>query len=280
MKNNTNISIIGAGAMAEALIKGWLHSKTVPPSQIVVTNQGNDARLARLKQLYHVQTTRQMDEFFSSKRTIVILACKPHNWFEAFAPFVPYLNENSIVVSVMAGVTTKAIEDAIYNDELPVIRTMPNTSASVCESMTAISFGRHVTDEVKREINELLLGVGDTAIVEEKQMDAMTALVGTGPAYIYYLMEAMELAAEKMGIESQLAKQLVSQTLRGASTKIQQTDKMSRELYKQVMSPGGTTEAGFKVLENRQVQDAMISCILRAWERSIELGNIYAKNVT
>lgn len=275
----TNICFIGAGAMAESLIQGWLRSKTVHPSQIIVTNQSNNERLAQLKAEYHVRTTRNIDAFFSVEPTILILACKPHNWLDAFTPFIPYLNKRTTILSVMAGVTTKSIEEAMKR-KLPVIRTITNTSASVCESMTAISFGRHVNDVTKKEINELLLGVGDTAIVNEEQMDAMTALVGTGPAYIYYLMEAMEIAAEKMGIDYPLAKQLVAQTLRGASTRIQQTDKHPAELYKQVMSPGGTTEAGFKVLEDRQVQDALISCILRAWERSVELGNSYAKNIT
>jgi len=103
-------------------------------------------------------------------------------------------------------------------------------------------------------------------------MDAMTALTGTGPAYIYYLMESMEKAAEKIGIDKYLARHLVSQTLLGAGLRVQKNELSPTMLYEQIMSPGGTTEAGFKVLQEQGLQETMIDCIYRAYERSKELG--------
>lgn len=268
----TKISFIGAGAMGESLIEGWLKDKNILPSQITVTNKSNDGRLVQLKDKYGIKVTRDGKELISSEPTILILACKPKDWLQALTPYFSHLNENTALVSVMAGVTLAAMEEAVAPLPIQAVRTMPNTSARVRESMTAISYGSFVKEDTKTDIETMFQDVGEIAVVPEEQMDAMTALVGTGPAYIYYLMEAMELAAVEMGIEYPLARNLVAQTLRGASTRIQQSERRPAELYKQVMSPGGTTEAGFRVLQNRDVQDAIVSCILRAWERSVELG--------
>ncbi|MDG5787711.1 pyrroline-5-carboxylate reductase [Evansella sp. AB-P1] len=267
------ISFIGAGAMAEALISGWLKNNHLTGEQITVTNRSNDRRLNELKEFYGIQTTRSEKELIKED-TFIILACKPKDWKSAIQPYLSSFTKNTPIISVMAGVSTDAIEKEVEKEKIPVIRTMPNTSASVGASMTTIAFGKEVSSEIAKKVEGLFQGVGETAVIAEHQMDAATALTGSGPAYIYYLMEAMEMAAENMGIEPALAKKLVSQTLLGASIRVQDSDQQPAQLYKQIMSPGGTTEAGFQVLEANNVQQSLISCILRAWERSFELGEL------
>ncbi|MBU9724060.1 MULTISPECIES: pyrroline-5-carboxylate reductase [Bacillaceae] len=266
------ISIIGAGNMAEALIVGWLKKGYLENSQITITNRSNNERLEDLQRVYNINTTRVSSDIVSSG-SIILLACKPKDWRSAIEPFKHLFNHKTPIVSVMAGVSTAVIEEELEHEDVPVIRIMPNTSATVGESMTPISYGKSVPYQYRDMIINLFQAVGETAEVPEDQMDAMTALVGTGPAYIYYLMESMEMAAIQMGIDPKLATTLVSQTLLGASQRVQQSDASPRDLYDQIMSPGGTTEAGFKVLTDNKVQESLVSCVLRAWERSKELGN-------
>lgn len=269
MKNN--VTIIGAGSMAEALIAGWVKKGKIPPQSIMVTNHSNDFRLQELKDSYGIQTTRDADHL-TAHGDIFLLACKPKDWRQALAPFQEKMPSGKLLVSVMAGVTTDDMAAFFPSANIPVIRTIPNTSAVVNASMTPFAIGKWVTPAQKDAVSSLFQLVGETAEVPEDTMDAMTALTGTGPAYIYYLMEAMELAAEKIGVEKTLARHLVSQTLLGAGLRVQDKEVPPAVLYQQIMSPGGTTEAGFKVLQEARLQETMIDCIERAYGRSKELG--------
>jgi len=266
---NTNVTIIGAGSMAEALITGWLRSEKIAPENIMITNHSNDQRLHELSMKHAVKTSRDSQSLLDHGQ-LFILACKPKDWKNALSPFqqdmcVP-------LISVMAGVTTSAMENFFPNSHVSIIRSIPNTSAVVNAAMTPFALGKWVTTEQKNLVQELFHLVGEAAEVPEEQMDAMTALTGTGPAYIYYLMESMEKAAEKIGIHKDLARHLVSQTLLGAGLRVQKNELSPTMLYEQIMSPGGTTEAGFKVLQEQGLQETMIECIYRAYERSKELG--------
>ncbi|MCR6110552.1 pyrroline-5-carboxylate reductase [Bacillus sp. A301a_S52] len=268
---NTMISILGAGSMAEALICGWVKSGQMAPQNILVTNRSNDQRLEELSTTYGVKTTRKIDELMTHGHMLLI-ACKPKDWKLALKPLQRHLTHDIPLVSVMAGITTEALEDFFSTLNVPVIRTIPNTSAVVNASMTPMALGKWVDEDHVSRVKDTFKLVGETAEVPEKTMDALTALTGTGPAYIYYLMEAMELAAVKIGIDQNLARHLVSQTLLGAGLRVQENDSSPAVLYQQIMSPGGTTEAGFNVLREQQMQDIIISCIEKAAERSKELG--------
>lgn len=266
------ITMIGAGSMAEAFIAGWVKDNHVSPSNIMVTNHSDDFKLEELKKKYGISTSRSIEKL-SQHGDVVFLACKPKDWKSALNPFRLTMKPKIPLVSVMAGVTIQSMEDYFADDHVPVIRSIPNTSAIVQASMTPYSIGKWVSRENKTFVADLLQLVGQIAEVPEEKIDAMTALTGTGPAYIYYLMESMEKAAEKIGIDPELARHLVSQTLLGASIRVQEKEFSPRSLYEQIMSPGGTTEAGFNVLKERGVQDAMVECIEKAYERSQELGN-------
>ncbi|MGJ9383333.1 pyrroline-5-carboxylate reductase [Salipaludibacillus sp. CF4.18] len=267
-----NITMIGAGSMAEALIGGWVKDSKVSPDSIMVTNYSNDFKLQELKKKYGISISRSVDKL-SEHADVVFLACKPKDWEKALDPFRFTMKQGTPLVSVMAGVTIQSMENFFGDHAIPVIRSIPNTSAIVQASMTPYSIGKWISLENKKAVTHLLQFVGQIAEVPEEKIDAMTALTGTGPAYIYYLMESMEKAAEKIGIDPELARHLVSQTLLGASIRVQENVFSPKSLYEQIMSPGGTTEAGFNVLKERGVQDAMVECIEKAYERSQELGN-------
>lgn len=272
--NNKKIAFIGAGSMAEAMISGILANNLLQPEQIYVTNRKNQERLRYLEETYHVET-------FSNHKTvlptmdIIIFAIKPKDIAETIEKIKADTTRNHIMISVLAGVSTTCISQLLEHNA-PVIRTMPNTSATVGASITAISSGSYATEKHLEIAETIFKAIGEVVIVEEEKLDAITGLSGSGPAYIYYLIEAMEQGASEIGLDEQLAKKLIAQVLIGAAERIKSTDLSSKTLYKQVMSPGGTTEAGFKVLENQHFQEAMVECIKQAAKRSTELGKLYS----
>lgn len=263
---------VGAGSMAEAMISGIGASELLPGEQIWVTNKQDASRLNTLEQRYGVKTTYDYDELFSDADAVV-LAMKPKDAAAAIEEIKFYLAEGMLVISVLAGVSIEAIETAA-GKSLAVARAMPNTSAAIGKSATALAVNEHVTGMQKMLVKELFNTVGLTAIVEECQLDAVTGLSGSGPAYIYYLVEAMEKSAAEIGLEKQTAKQLIIQTLLGAAEMLAKSDKGPAQLRFEVTSPGGTTEAGISVLEQQGVQSAVISCIKEATAQSKRLGHL------
>lgn len=274
MLQEKKIAFIGAGSMAEAMISGILAKKLLDPKQLYVTNRSNKDRLAFLKETYGVTTFIDHEDTLPLM-DIIIFAIKPKDIAETIEKIKISTTNSQIIISVLAGVSTTCISQLLEHNA-PVIRTMPNTSAAVGASITAISAGEFATNDHLALTKTLLQAVGEVVVVEEEKLDAITGLSGSGPAYIYYLIEAMEKGAHEIGLDEPLAKQLIAQVLIGAAERIKSTDLSTQTLYKQVMSPGGTTEAGFNVLENCQFQDAMVQCIKRAAKRSSELGKLYS----
>ncbi|KIY23849.1 MULTISPECIES: pyrroline-5-carboxylate reductase [Mesobacillus] len=269
---------VGAGSMAEAMISGIGASGLLPAEQIWVTNKQDTDRLKTLEQKYGIQATYDCDILFKDVDAVV-LAMKPKDASIAMEEIKHYLTEGMLVISVLAGVSINAIEIAAEKS-LAVVRAMPNTSAAVGKSATAIAVNSHVSKSQKTLVQELFNTVGQTTIVEEDQLDAVTGLSGSGPAYIYYLVEAMEKSAAEIGLEKQTAKQLIIQTLLGAAEMLTQSDKEPAQLRLEVTSPGGTTEAGINVLEQHGVQTAIVSCIKEATAQSKRLGHLLGNEMT
>lgn len=263
---------VGAGSMAEAMISGIGASGLLPGEQIWLTNKQDTHRLQTLEQRYRVQTTYNYEELFIDADAVV-LAMKPKDAASAIEEIKSYLTDGMLVISVLAGVSIAAIESAA-GASLAVARVMPNTSAAIGKSATALAVNENVTDAQKGLVKELFNTIGLTTIVEESQLDAVTGLSGSGPAYIYYLVEAMEQSAAEIGLEKQTAKQLIIQTLLGAAEMLTKSDKEPSQLRFEVTSPGGTTEAGISVLEQHGVQSAFISCIKEATAQSKKLGSL------
>ncbi|SDM13233.1 pyrroline-5-carboxylate reductase [Bacillus sp. OK048] len=264
------LAIIGAGSMAEALISGILENSLIDRKNIWVTNHSNVERLQKLQERYGVSTTYELNELLAGA-DMVILSMKPKDVATAIHDIRDYLTEQMLVVSVLAGVSMSTIE-TLAKLPIAIVRAMPNTSAAVGKSATAVAVNERVTPQQIELMKNLFGTVGLTTFVEEGQLDAVTGLSGSGPAYIYYLIEAMEKSAVEVGLDKEMASELIVQTLIGAAEMVKNSAKSSEQLRRDVTSPGGTTEAGVKVLEEHQVQQAFISCIKAATAQSKKMG--------
>lgn len=259
--------------MAEALISGIVENQIISSENIWVTNRQDQDKLTELHNRYGVQTTYDLEEFFQGA-DIVFLAMKPKDATDGISRIKEYLTKDMLVISVLAGVAIDSIE-RLAEKSLAVIRAMPNTSAAVGKSATALALNDQVSEEQKKLGRKIFDTVGLTAIVKEEQLDAVTGLSGSGPAYIYYLAEAMERSAADIGLEKDVAKGLIVQTLLGAAEMLSKSPKEPQQLRKEVTSPGGTTEAGIKVLDSYGVQNAFVDCIKEATEQSKRLGKAF-----
>lgn len=265
-----NISFLGAGSIAEAIIGGLLHANVVKGEQITVSNRSNETRLQELHNKYGVKGTHNKKELLTNTN-ILFLAMKPKDVAEALTPFKEDIHNNLLIISLLAGVSTHSIRNLLQKD-VPIIRAMPNTSAAILKSATAISSSKHATKEHIQTAIALFETIGLVSVVEEEEMHAVTALSGSGPAYIYYVVEAMEEAAKKIGLKEDVAKSLILQTMIGAAEMLKASEKHPSILRKEITSPGGTTEAGIEVLQEHQFQQALISCITQAAQQSHNLG--------
>ena len=264
------LAIIGAGSMAEAFISGILENSLIDRKNVWVTNNSNAQKLKKLSDTYGICTTYDLNELFAGA-DIVILSMKPKDAATAIQSIREYLTEEMLVVSVLAGVSMSTIE-TLARLPIAIVRAMPNTSAAVGKSATAVAVNERVTPHQIELMKNLFGTVGLTTFVEEEQLDAVTGLSGSGPAYIYYLIEAMEKSAVEVGLDKEMASELIVQTLIGAAEMVKHSTKSSEQLRRDVTSPGGTTEAGVKVLEEHQVQQAFISCIKAATAQSKKMG--------
>lgn len=264
------LAFIGAGSMAEAMISGIVESKLLSGEQIWVTNRSNQEKLDNLHEKYGVNGTYNLQELLEDADA-VILAMKPKEAATGISQIKSYLTENTMLISVLAGVSIENIE-LLAEKKLPVVRAMPNTSATVGKSATGLAINAHVTDRQKEIVQTIFETVGLTAFVEESKIDAITGLSGSGPAYIYYLIEAMEKGADEIGLDKDVAKNLIVQTLLGAAEMVATSPKPAQQLRAEVTSPGGTTEAGLRVLASYDVQNAFINCIKEATAQSKRLG--------
>ncbi|MFT4415683.1 pyrroline-5-carboxylate reductase ProI [Fredinandcohnia humi] len=270
MDTKQSIVFVGAGSMAEAMISGMLQKELFLPRQISVMNRSNSDRLEYLYQTYGICIAKNKQEAIE-KANIIILAMKPKDVVEGISAIRDFVNEEQLVISVLAGVSTHTITDLLQK-QLPVVRAMPNTSATIGKSATALSAGLIANKKQLTLSKQLFETIGIVTTVNEEDLHAVTGLSGSGPAYVYYLVESMEKAAEEIGLEKGIAKELILQTIIGAAEMLKHTSKHPAILRKEVTSPGGTTEAGLSILEQFHYQEAMISCIKHATDKSVELG--------
>lgn len=264
------ITFIGAGSMAEALIAGIVKSEVLKPNQIHVTNRSNQSRLQVLNQLYAIQSTSDTEAAVADADAI-FLAMKPKDVAGALAEIKPFLTKDQVIISILAGTQTKFIADQLGMD-ISVIRAMPNTSATIGYGATGLTKGTFVTEEQIKLASTLFETVGTVTIVAEEQMHTVTAVAGSGPAYFYYIVEAMEEAAQSGGLNQADAKELIYQTILGAAQMLKQTNEDPALLRRKITSPGGTTERGIKTLADHKVNKAIEAAVYQASNRSKELG--------
>lgn len=260
----------GAGAISEAMLKGLLEAGVVPAEQITVSNRKSRERLFQLGQNYGIHISQQREQEIAAA-DIVILAMKPFDIHQALQEIGGSITPQQLVISVVAGVSTETIE-AQLPQGVPVIRTMPNTSSFVQASATAISRGKHATVEHVKLGKQIFAAIGSVTEVAEHQLDAVTGLSGSGPAYIYYVIESLMQAGQQVGLSEETCRELLLQTLYGSAKMLKVTGKNPRELRKQVTSPNGTTMAGLAVLEQGDLPALLTRAVEQATRRATEMG--------
>jgi len=268
-----DIFFLGAGSMAEALIRGITGSGLLPPERVTAANRANAERLRELSARYGIRAAFTEDDKIEAlaRAEVVVLGMKPKDAAEAIVSLKPHLAPRHLVVSVIAGLSIGVIQNLIGRKQ-PVARTMPNTSSQIGLGAAGIAFSPEVGGEDRERVLALFRAVGLAAVVEEELLDAVTAVSGSGPAYIYYMMEAMMEAAARLGLFPDAARELVVQTVRGAAETGRITGEEPAELRRRVTSPGGTTQAAIETLERLGFREAVIRAMERAAERAGELG--------
>jgi pyrroline-5-carboxylate reductase len=261
------IAIIGTGKMGEALLSGLLRAGR-PPSALVAAVRRED-RAAELRSRYEVLVT---DAPSAAKMAdTLLLAVKPQDMGTLLEQVAPAVPADRLVVSVAAGITTAFIERRLAG-EVPVIRVMSNTPVLVDEAMSVISAGAYAGEEHLCRAEELLRPVGRVLRIPESQQDAATALSGSGPAYVYYLVESMVDAAILLGMARGAALEMVTQAVYGAATMLRESGEHPVILREAVTSPGGTTISAIRELERHGVRAAFLAAIEAARDRGRELG--------
>lgn len=269
MDHDLTVGLIGAGNMADALIRGLLGRGVVPPARLWVTNRSNTARLEALRERFGVRITREK-RALTAAASLLILAVKPRDMAHLLDELRGLVHADHLVISVAAGIPLATIERAL--PDAPVIRAMPNTSAAVQESATVLAAGTRANDAHLSDAEVIFRAVGDVAVVDEALLDVVTALSGSGPAYVYHLIEAMILAGRALGLDGELARRLAVQTLVGAARMLAETSEDPGELRRRVTSPGGTTMAALQTLEARGFARSVREAVDRAAQRSRELA--------
>ena len=260
------VAIIGAGVMGETLLSGLIRGGR-DVADLMVGEKRPD-RAAELREKYGVTVVPNTE---AAAAETVVLVVKPQDMADVLTEIAPHLRAGQLVVSLAAGITTRAIEKHIP-DGVAVVRVMPNTPALVDEGMAAISAGSHC-DAAHLEVAEQLLSTtGRVVQVPEKQQDAVTAISGSGPAYLFFVVEAMIEAGVHLGLPRTTATELVVQTVVGSAKLLRETGEHPTVLREQVSSPAGTTMAALRQLDDHKVRAAFLTAMEAARDRSRELA--------
>lgn len=263
------IGFIGAGNMAGAMIRGLVRGGHVPANRVVASAPRKD-RLDELKREYGIDVTTNNREVVQ-RCGLVVLSVKPQILAKVLAEVGDQLKPGTLVVSIAAGVDTETIEESLP-DGVHVVRSMPNTPALVGAGATAISGGKHASEADLAVARALFDAVGITVELDESHLDAVTGLSGSGPAYIFLILEALADAGVKVGLSRRNAQRLAAQTVMGSAKLLLETDEHPGKLKDMVTSPGGTAIAGLHTLEEGGLRTTLINAVETATKRARELG--------
>jgi len=269
MSTDQHLGFIGAGNMASALIKGLLESGLYDGEHLVAADKDEKA-LKRISDSFGV-TCYPSNFNVASECTILVLAVKPQQIQEALEDMKEAITDRHLIISIAAGIPLRMIHDIIGKD-IPLIRVMPNTPALVQNGVSALAAGEVATAAHMDAARRIFEAVGETVEVKETLMDAVTALSGSGPGYVFRIMECMVEAGTGLGLTEETALNLVVQTFLGAAHLAKASDDSLSELRRKVTSPGGTTAAGLAVLEEKGLRDMIVEAVSAACARSLELG--------
>ncbi|GAA4857536.1 pyrroline-5-carboxylate reductase ProI [Paenibacillus vulneris] len=272
--SNAKITFVGAGSMAEAIVRGLTSQKDADASRITMINRQDTERLQKLHESYGVSYVTELTDKdrVTSEADVVVVAFKPKDAIEGLKALAPLLNRSQLLVSVIAGLSIATIEAILGSAGQPIARTMPNTSSSIGLGATGISFSSQVTKEQQQLAIDMFASTGIVSVVEESKLDIVTGVSGSGPAYIYYMMEAMIEGGIRGGLSPEAARELTVQTVLGAANMVKLTGEEPADLRRKVTSPNGTTQAAIEMLDQYDFSSGVAKAVLRAAERAGELG--------
>lgn len=268
MKTEGVVGFIGAGNMAEALIRGLIAARVTEASDILASEPRAERR-HEITQLYGIRLTGDNVEV-AKQADILVLSIKPQVMTRVLDEIGAHVKPSALVISIAAGVPLAVIEGHLPRAR--VVRTMPNTPALVGAAATAIAAGGHATSEDLAAAQRIFESVGLTVILDESQMDAVTGLSGSGPAYIFLIIEALSDAGVKVGLSRHVAQSLAAQTVLGSAKLLIETNEHPGRLKDMVTSPGGTAIAGLHTLEAGGLRTTLMNAVEVATNRSRELG--------
>ena len=271
MSTLTSLGCIGGGQMAEALIRGILSANLQAPEHIYVV-EPNPERLSSLQRSYNIQAATDPAEL-CARCQVLLAAVKPQVARQAVSAYAPHLGTGHLLISIIAGISLADLgKYAGYKVRL--IRAMPNTPALVLAAATAFSPGAHTTEQDRRIAQAIFASVGSCVEVAESQLDAVTGLSGSGPGYVMTFIEALIDGGVLAGLPRPTAEQLVLQTVYGSAKLALETGDHPAVLKGRVTSPGGTTIAGIRALEEGAFRGVVMAAVQAATDRSKELGRV------
>lgn len=264
-----HIAVIGVGNMGSALLKGILNAKLTPAKKIIACDV-DSAKLQKLNTNLKIHTTLDLKE--ACKESEIILLCvKPQMVSKVLDGIKQSLKQNHLMISIVAGVRISAMQK-ILETRIGIVRSMPNIPVTVSEGATALAFGEFITDEQKKMARSIFEAVGDVVVVAEDQLDAVTGLSGSGPAYICMIIEALIDGGVKMGLTRDVATKLAIQTVLGSAKLAKVSGLHPAILRDQVTTPGGTTINAIHELESHGLRAILIDAVTAATRRSEELS--------
>jgi pyrroline-5-carboxylate reductase len=276
-----NIGFIGSGNMGEAMMSAILKAGLFDPDK-VLAGDISESRLRDMEKKFGIRTTSSNFMVFKAC-DVVVLAVKPQQMTRILEDLLPDMRREAfnrkLIISIAAGITINKLEKLLYSDldpgakkNLAIIRVMPNTPALVLSAMSAMAANTNCSDEDIQTARSILGAMGKVLEVEEEQLDGVTAMSGSGPAYFFYFIEAMIQAGTKLGFDSSVSSMLALETAAGAVKMLLELGEAPEDLRRKVTSPGGTTEAAVNIFNSREVQQSIIEGILAAAKRSKELS--------
>jgi pyrroline-5-carboxylate reductase len=269
MLEQVRFAFIGGGNMAEALIKGLLSGLGVKPQHIIATDVLPERR-SYMQATYGITASAE-NKHAVQESEVIVLAVKPQIMPSILEEIAPVVNSEKVVISIAAGITLQTLQRAL-GDSRRVVRVMPNTPALVLAGAAGISPGKAATAQDIALVERIFNAVGRAVVVSDELMDAVTGLSGSGPAFIFALIEGLSDGGVLMGLARPTATMLAAQTVLGAAQMVLETGKHPGELKDMVTSPAGTTIAGMQALESGGLRGLMIEAVRRATERSAALG--------
>ena len=264
------LGLIGCGQMGEALLQGVLGSNLISPERVLAADPA-EGRMNAMIQRYGIRAAADSRAVAQSGVDVLVLAVKPQAIDALFAELKDAVLDRTLVVSIVTGVQLVRLE-AELGGQVRVVRAVPNTPAQVGGGVTAVAGGALATADDLRAAVELFNAVGTTLVVEERQLNAVTGLSGSGPAFAFVMIEALADGGVRVGLSREIALQLAARTLMGAAQLLLQTGEHPGQLKDRVASPGGTTIAGLRELEAGGVRAALINAVEAATRRAEELG--------